>query len=140
MALKDVALKPAAALAMAAVLGGVAGAQAKVTSIAIELVTVETPATFEGKDQDKVYSDACAHQKLTDAQALKWFRKAHEEPRQGFNEKATETGCVFRGSLTAKDGKAYRWTLDVGGTGYIFRSDERNDAILLTGAEVSFGR
>ncbi|WP_044558408.1 hypothetical protein [Azospirillum sp. B4] len=138
MALKDGALKPAA-LAMTAALGA-AGAQAKVTSIAIESVTVETPATFEGKDQDKVYSDACARQKLTDAQALTWFRKAREEQRQGFSEKATETGCVFRGSLKARDGKTYRWTLDMGGTGYIFRSDKKNDAILLSGAEVSLAR
>ncbi|MEE3622797.1 hypothetical protein UCD39_02180 [Nitrospirillum sp. BR 11752] len=139
MALKDGALKPAAALVMIALLGA-AVAQAKVTSIAIKSVTVETPATFDGKDQDKVYSDACVHQTLTDAQALKWFRKAHEEPRQGFHEKATETGCVFRGNLKAKDGKTYRWTLDVGGAGYIFRSDAQNDAILLLGPEVSSGR
>ncbi|EGY00718.1 hypothetical protein AZA_04355 [Nitrospirillum viridazoti Y2] len=103
-------------------------------------MTVETPATFEGKDQDKVYSDACARQTLTDAQVLKWFRKAHEEPREGFSEKATETGCMFRGSAKAKDGKSYRWTLDVGGTGYIFRSDAQNDAILLLGPEVSSWR
>ncbi|MEC4594443.1 hypothetical protein VPG91_25830 [Nitrospirillum amazonense] len=99
-------------------------------------MSVETPATVEGKDQDKVYSDACARQNLTDAQALKWFRKAHEESRQGFHEKATETGCVFRGSLKAKDGKTSRWTLDMGGIGYIFGRMRRMTLFRCWGAEV----
>ncbi|MDG3442547.1 hypothetical protein [Nitrospirillum amazonense] len=111
-------------------------ATAKVKTIDIKSVSVETKGLFEGAEKDKVYTPNCDTQELSDDSALKWFRKSHEEPGYDFNEKATVTGCVFKGHLTTRDGRTLEWKLDIGGTGYILLSEKDNKVLQLIGPEI----
>ncbi|TWB09703.1 hypothetical protein FBZ89_1384 [Nitrospirillum amazonense] len=111
-------------------------ATAKVKTIDIKSVSMETKGIFEGDEKDKAYTPNCDTRELTNGKALKWFGKSHEEPGYGFNEKATVTGCVFKGHLTTADGRTLEWKLDVGGTGYILLSGTDNKVLQLIGPEI----
>lgn len=127
-------IKRIAPLALAAFL--VSGSDVEAKAIDIKSVTVESSAVFEGNRDIKEYVEACSDTKLTNSQVLKWFKVAHEEPGEGFHERATILNCVFHGHLKTKDGRSYAWRLDIGGAGYVFLSDKVNDVIHFRGPQL----
>ena len=78
--------------------------------------------------------EQCALFRLSDAGALRWFRRAAPVDKQVWLEQLDWTQCSAAGTLTARDGKIYSWTLDQSGRGQIHFSDTR--AIYLAGKAI----
>ena len=62
-----------------------------------------------------------------------WFKHATDVPDDGFQERATITGCMFHFRLRTTAGQEYLWDLGIGGAGVIKLSKTR--AINLIGPE-----
>ena len=112
-------------------------ASSKPLTISIaSVVVVKTGVYNVASKLDVEAAKSCSSMTVSSSRVALWFMHASEVPKDGFQERATITGCSLSGYLITNDGKRCAWDLDIGGAGVIYISSKEN-AIRLLGPEIS---
>lgn len=113
-------------------------ARAEPQSFSISSAKVEKQGQWRRDPNGQQTAEQCAQFRVTDQQALRWFRYSKEISQRKWLEELDWTQCFVSGRIVTGDKREYRWELDQSGRAQIFISP--TVSIFMAGTEIPFKR